>query len=121
MADDWAQTKAAATAFLALHTGPGFVIPHVWDAGSARLLEQMGFPALATTSAGIAWARGLPDGQRLGVEVMLESVADLATIGRLVEAIPAPCDSSTARSATRSCNGSSVGSGGHDVPWRRCP
>lgn len=43
--------------FLALHSGPGFVIPNAWDAGSARILEGVGFPAIATTSAGRARAR----------------------------------------------------------------
>lgn len=44
------------------HQGEGFVIPNPWDAGTARLLAQAGFEALATTSAGQAWSRGLPDG-----------------------------------------------------------
>ena len=60
-----------------LHTGPGFVLPNVWDVGSARLLEQVGFPALATTSAGIAWARGVPDGVALDRDTMLAEVAEI--------------------------------------------
>ncbi|HXZ00073.1 MAG TPA: isocitrate lyase/phosphoenolpyruvate mutase family protein [Stellaceae bacterium] len=49
--------------FQALHRRPGaFVIPNPWDAGSARLLEQLGFEALATTSAGFAFSIGRPDG-----------------------------------------------------------
>jgi 2-methylisocitrate lyase-like PEP mutase family enzyme len=40
----------------ALHAGPCFVLPNAWDARSARILEQVGFPAIATTSAGIAWS-----------------------------------------------------------------
>lgn len=48
---------------LALHHGPDvLVIPNAWDPGSARILEQVGFPALATTSAGIAFSLGRPDG-----------------------------------------------------------
>ena len=50
-----------ATALLALHS-PGFVLPNAWDAGSARILERIGFPAIATTSAGIAWSCGVLDG-----------------------------------------------------------
>ena len=69
-----------AEALLALHSGPGFVIPNVWDAGSARLLAQLGFPAVATTSAGIAWSCGLADGGPLGWERMLESVAHIAAV-----------------------------------------
>lgn len=48
-------------AFQALHTGPGFVIPNAWDAGSARILADLGFLALATTSAGYAFANGYKD------------------------------------------------------------
>src|SRR4051794_37079354 len=73
-----------ATALLALHTGPGFVLPNAWDAGSARILEQVGFPAIATTSAGIAWALGVRDGGVLHRETMLEHV------GRIVSAVSVP-------------------------------
>ncbi len=55
--------KERALAFQALHTKPGtFLIPNPWDAGSARLLEDMGFAALATTSAGAAFSMAKPDG-----------------------------------------------------------
>ena len=47
--------------FRELHRSGCFVIPNPWDVGSARLLERLGFSALATTSAGFAWSRGLPD------------------------------------------------------------
>src|SRR5471030_3330525 len=51
-----------ADAFSALHHAAGaFVIPNPWDLGTARLLEQSGFPALATTSAGFAFSHGQPD------------------------------------------------------------
>jgi 2-methylisocitrate lyase-like PEP mutase family enzyme len=51
-----------AEAFRALHQAPGaFVIPNPWDAGTARLLAHLGFDALATTSAGLAFALGRPD------------------------------------------------------------
>ena len=49
--------------FVALHLRPGaFVIPNPWDAGSARLLASLGFEALTTTSAGLAFTLGRPDG-----------------------------------------------------------
>jgi 2-methylisocitrate lyase-like PEP mutase family enzyme len=48
--------------FRALHDGPTFVIPNPWDLGSARILEALGFPALATTSAGFAFTLGRRDG-----------------------------------------------------------
>lgn len=47
--------------FRQLHQSRCFVIPSPWDLGSARLLAQLGFPALATTSAGSAWSLGRPD------------------------------------------------------------
>lgn len=51
-----------AEAFRALHTlAKGFIIPNPWDAGTARLLAQLGFKALATTSAGFSFSRGRPD------------------------------------------------------------
>ena len=49
------------TAFRSLHKSGCFVMPNPWDVGSARVLEQLGFPALATTSAGFAWTTGRPD------------------------------------------------------------
>jgi len=75
-------TDDHAADLLALHHGPGFVLPNAWDAGSARILEQVGFPAIATTSAGIAWSMGLPDGQRLQRDEMLSRVAQVvAAVG----------------------------------------
>jgi 2-methylisocitrate lyase-like PEP mutase family enzyme len=47
--------------FRTLHESGCFVIPNPWDLGSARLLEQLGFPALATTSSGLAWSLGRQD------------------------------------------------------------
>lgn len=64
-----------AAVFLELHTH-GFVLPNAWDAGSARILEQVGFPAIATTSAGIAWSLGRPDAG-LDADTMLEHVAQI--------------------------------------------
>jgi 2-methylisocitrate lyase-like PEP mutase family enzyme len=51
-----------ARAFVALHAGEPFVIPNPWDAGSARVLEALGFRALATTSSGFAYTLGRLDG-----------------------------------------------------------
>src|SRR4029077_18910888 len=48
--------------FRALHEGDTFIIPNAWDAGSARVLEALGFPALATTSSGFAFTLGRRDG-----------------------------------------------------------
>lgn len=70
-------TNEKAAALLALHAGPGFILPNAWDGGSARILEQVGFPAVATTSAGIAWSLGVPDGGALDRDTMLARVAQI--------------------------------------------
>jgi 2-methylisocitrate lyase-like PEP mutase family enzyme len=63
MSDAAVNRAAKVAAFRALHQRPGaFVIPNPWDAGSARVLAGLGFQALATTSAGYAFALGLRDG-----------------------------------------------------------
>lgn len=59
-----------------LHTeGPMLVLPNAWDAGSARIFVEAGFPALATTSAGIAFSLGYPDGERISRDEMLAAVS----------------------------------------------
>lgn len=64
-----------ASLFRALHErASAFIIPNPWDAGTARLLEQLGFEALATTSAGCAFSLGLPDGH-VGRTAMMEHLA----------------------------------------------
>jgi 2-methylisocitrate lyase-like PEP mutase family enzyme len=60
-----------AEAFRSLHEGEPFVIPNPWDAGSARVLEALGFQALATTSSGFAFTLGRRDGA-----VTLDEVAE---------------------------------------------
>jgi 2-methylisocitrate lyase-like PEP mutase family enzyme len=47
--------------FARLHESGCFVMPNAWDEGTARLLVQLGFPAIATTSSGFAWSQGRPD------------------------------------------------------------
>jgi 2-methylisocitrate lyase-like PEP mutase family enzyme len=72
--------------FRALHDGPGtFVIPNPWDIGTARILAALGFRALATTSAGFAFSRGLRDGE--GLVTRAEVLAHARTI---VEATDLP-------------------------------
>src|SRR5580765_2892363 len=58
-------------AFRELHERGCFVIPNPWDIGSARLLAQLGFKALATTSAGFAWSMGRAD-SRVSLEATLD-------------------------------------------------
>lgn len=68
-----------AAAFRDLHRGPKIlVLPNAWDCVSARLFEQAGFPALATTSGGIAAVLGYPDGQHIRPHEMLEMVGRIA-------------------------------------------
>src|SRR5437868_14916044 len=62
-----------------LHSGPRtLVLPNAWDVASARVLEELGYPAVATTSAGVAFALGYPDGQRISRDEMLEVVSRIA-------------------------------------------
>lgn len=66
------------------HPPPLLVLPNAWDAASARLFEEAGFPAIATTSAGIAWTLGRADKQKIGRDEMA------AAIGRIVQAVKVP-------------------------------
>lgn len=71
--------------FLDLHRGPSILLlPNAWDASSARIFEDAGFPAIATTSAGIANSLGYPDGQKLPRAEML------AVVRRIVESVNVP-------------------------------
>lgn len=74
---------ASPTEFRALHEGEPFVIPNPWDAGSARMLEDLGFKALATTSSGFAFTLGRRDG-----DVTLDEV--IAHTRLLAEAVSIP-------------------------------
>lgn len=70
---------AKAEAFRAMHRGPKIlVLPNAWDVASARILEEAGVRAIATTSAGIAFTLGYPDGQKISRDQMLEVVARIA-------------------------------------------
>ena len=61
--------------FRQLHREGGIlVLPNAWDVATARLVEEAGFPAIATTSAGVAWALGYPDGERISRAEMLDVV-----------------------------------------------
>jgi 2-methylisocitrate lyase-like PEP mutase family enzyme len=67
-----------------LHHGPKIlVLANAWDAISARIVEEIGFPAVATTSAGVAATLGYPDGQRVSRDEMLEVVARVARAVRV--------------------------------------
>lgn len=70
------EQKARANTFRTLHRGNKLLLlPNIWDVATARIIEDAGFPALATTSAGIAFSLGYPDGQKISREEMLARVA----------------------------------------------
>jgi len=76
--------QAKIAEFRRLHGERPLVLPNAWDAGSARLMEQAGAKAIATTSAGISWSHGCADGQRLSRDEML------TVIGRIVRRVEVP-------------------------------
>ncbi|MFC4761852.1 isocitrate lyase/PEP mutase family protein [Dyella koreensis] len=71
--------------FHQLHAGPApLMLPNAWDAASARVIENAGAKAIATTSAGMAWALGYPDGEQLPVQELL------AACRRVCQVVSAP-------------------------------
>lgn len=76
---------ARRAAFRKLHAQGCFVIPNPWDAGTARYLGHLGFQALATTSAGFAFSRGLPDG-----DWAVSRAQALAHIAEIVASVDLP-------------------------------
>jgi len=93
VADATSQVKLAARrkAFRALHERGCFVIPNPWDVGSARYLEHLGFPALASTSAGFAFSQGLPDSGDDAILARDRSLANIASITASVD-LPVSAD-----------------------------
>ncbi len=77
--------RAKAELLRSLHSGPEvLVLPNAWDAVSARIVEAEGFPAIATSSAGVAGVLGYPDGQRIPRTEML------FLIGKIARAVDVP-------------------------------
>ena len=76
--------SVAAEAFRAMHRGQRILLlPNAWDVASARVFEEAGFGAIATTSAGIAFTLGYPDGQRISRNEMLQAVSRIAAAIRV--------------------------------------
>ena len=74
-------SATTAERFRSLHAaGPMLVLPNAWDAGSARVIESCGAEAIATTSSGVAWALGYPDGDALPPRVLVEAVARITRV-----------------------------------------
>jgi 2-methylisocitrate lyase-like PEP mutase family enzyme len=59
------------------------LLPNAWDAVTARLIESLGAKAVATTSAGLAWSRGYPDGNALPEDQLIAAIRDIARVIRL--------------------------------------
>jgi 2-methylisocitrate lyase-like PEP mutase family enzyme len=71
--------------FRKLHHGPRMlVLPNAWDVVSARIIEECGYPAIATSSAAVAFSRGYPDGQIISRDEMLD------VVGRIARAVRVP-------------------------------
>jgi 2-methylisocitrate lyase-like PEP mutase family enzyme len=64
-------------AFRALHSSGCFVIPNPWDTGTSRYLRHLGYKALATTSAGLAFSQGLPDSEAVPRDAVLRHMAEI--------------------------------------------
>lgn len=77
-------TQDLAATFHQLHRQPPLILPNAWDAGSARVIERAGARAIATTSAGVAWALGRCDGQGLSRRRVVD------TIRAIVETVSVP-------------------------------
>jgi 2-methylisocitrate lyase-like PEP mutase family enzyme len=108
--------------FKALHEGPLFVIPNPWDAGTARLLASLGFGALTTTSAGLAYALGRQD-MSVSREEALKNAADIIAAVDLPVAADlengygdAPEDAAT--TISRAAEVGLVGGSIEDATWR---
>ncbi|MET9086747.1 isocitrate lyase/phosphoenolpyruvate mutase family protein [Streptomyces sp. NPDC004237] len=75
------ERRELAARFVQLHREGCFLLPNAWDAGSARILESAGFPAVATTSAGVAFSLGRPDhdygGDRVDRDTMVGRVGEI--------------------------------------------
>jgi 2-methylisocitrate lyase-like PEP mutase family enzyme len=69
---------AKAAALRALHEDGIFVLPNAWDAGSAAMIAAAGAQAIATTSAGVSWSLGRPDGQNLSRHEAVDVIARIA-------------------------------------------
>src|ERR1700684_1647057 len=89
--------KQKADKLRALHNGPDILLfANAWDVASACILERLGFPAIATTSAGVANTLGYADGQQISSNEMLRAVGHIA---RAVD-IPVTADMEAGYSAT---------------------
>lgn len=80
MSDRNAQRERAEHLRRLHHEATPLILPNVWDAASARIVERAGYPAIATTSSGVATALGYPDGQYLSREQLIEATARITRV-----------------------------------------
>ena len=67
--------------FHSLHiTGRALLLANAWDCVSAKMIEEVGFSAVATTSAGMAWSLGYQDGENIPPELMIEAIGRIARV-----------------------------------------
>ena len=118
-----------AARFRALHAGPGLlVLPNAWDAGSARVIENAGARAIATSSAAVAWGHGYPDGQALPLDTLLATVRAMVRVVGVpvsadIEAAYAQDGATAATTASRVIDAGAVGinvEDGRDAPDLLC-
>lgn len=108
-----------------LHHGPDILIlPNAWDIASARIVEEAGYPAIATTSAGVAFALGYPDGERISRDEMIDVVGRIARRVRVpvtadLEAGYGPEPSDTEETIRRAIEAGVVGANIEDGTHRR--
>jgi 2-methylisocitrate lyase-like PEP mutase family enzyme len=123
MVDD--ALRAKAETLRRLHHGPDvLVLPNVWDIASARLVEDEGYPAIATTSAGVAFSLGYPDGEAISRDEMLDCVGRIARRVRVpvtadLEAGYGPEPADTGETIRRAIAGGVVGANIEDGTHRR--
>jgi 2-methylisocitrate lyase-like PEP mutase family enzyme len=77
------------TAFRDLHRSGLLILPNAWDGGSAALMRSLGAKAVATSSAGVAWSLGWPDGDALPVERVVQAARDVV---RAAQDVPVSVD-----------------------------
>lgn len=100
LGDIMTDSRENRAAFAHLHQGGCFVIPNPWDIGSALMLKNLGFSALATTSAGFSFSRGLPD-----AEWAVPRDAMLAHIAEIVGATDLPVNADFESGFAHDCEG----------------
>ncbi|HTP83564.1 MAG TPA: isocitrate lyase/phosphoenolpyruvate mutase family protein [Alphaproteobacteria bacterium] len=119
------QLRKKAETLRQLHHGPDIlVLPNVWDIAGARIVEEAGYPAIATTSAGVAFALGYPDGEKISRDEMLDVVGRIARRVRVpvtadLEAGYGPEPADTAETIRRAIDGGVVGANIEDGTHRR--